>query len=492
MVAAAGLILANRSYTDHNAPPGAAETAGESDGGLLAAVRPVIEPWNGTSGTTWIGAGRGRFDHLWVDAQGYELLPVREGLLRHRRLSFDEATWTNHYGAVANGFFWPLLHLSQRPLPLLTGYYPHPKCPSPAEWESYVTVNRQFAEAVTEEQSTSNCWIQDYQLALTPRLLRLAGSTRRVGFFLHTPFPSLSVAEPLLDPTGRDRLRDFVEGMLGADLIGLQTGGDVERFREAAAALLGARVSENGVRLGDREVRVGAYPVGIDVEDLTQLARNAPLPGRIAALLRPGEPLVIGLERSDYTKGIPERLNVIADGYEAGLRFTFVGVAAPTREGVSGYSALMTAIEAATARAASAARRAGCNFLQLHQSIPWEGVVALQRDANVVFTSSLADGMNLIPLQAAAAQSLRPESRRAVIIVGRDAGFAQVFGSGDGKDEGFVRVDALDADSMRATFAAALKGLPERVTDGLIGKVRTGDARAWATHFLSDLEESRC
>lgn len=153
----------------------------------------------------------------------------------------------------------------------------------------------------------------------------------------------------------------------------------------------------------------------------------------------------------------------------------------------------MAEIETATGRAAEAARRAGCNFLQLRQSISWEGVVALQREADVVFTSSLADGMNLVPLQAAVAQSLRPESRRAVIIVGREAGFARAFGDKNGKADGFVTVDALDTESMRTTFAAALEGRPERVSETLVARVRAGDAKAWATRFLSDLEgSSRC
>lgn len=488
MVAAAGLILANRSYTDHDAPPGEREAVAESDGGLLAAVRPVIAPWNGSSGTTWIGAGRGRFDDRFVDDRGYELVPVREGLLRHRRLSFDEATWTDHYAAVANGFFWPLLHLSRRPLPLLTTYYPLPRCPSGREWASYVGVNQLFAAAAIEEQSTTTCWIHDYQLALVPAALRAAGSERKVGFFLHTPFPSLTIVRGLLDSTGVDRLRDFVAGILGADLVGLQTSADVERFREAAVLLLGATAVPHGLRFGGREARVGAYPVGIDATELVSLARNAALPEQMAAFRGADEPLVIGLERSDYTKGIPERLNVIADSYDAGLRFSYVGVAAPTREGVGGYDALMAEIEGATNRATSAAQRAGCHFLQLRQSISWEEVVALQRDADVVFTSSLADGMNLVPLQAAAAQSLRPEPQRAVIIVGRDTGFALAFASPDGSEDGFVTVDALDPESMRRTFAAALEGRPERVTDTLITRVRSADARDWATRFLADLE----
>ena len=106
-----GLILANRAYLDHETPRSAGSTSSGGNGGLLATLRPVIEPWDGTSGTTWIGAGLGQFDSEWTDARGFELIETPRGTLRHRRLFFPNATWQGHYAEVSNSFLWPLVHL---------------------------------------------------------------------------------------------------------------------------------------------------------------------------------------------------------------------------------------------------------------------------------------------------------------------------------------------------------------------------------------------
>ena len=128
-------------------------------------------------------------------------------------------------------------------------------------------------------------------------------------------------------------------------------------------------------------------------------------------------------------------------------------------------------------------------LVTLNESIngSWAQVdVALQRDASVVFTSSLADGQNLVPFQAAIAQSLRPPEERAVIVAGRDAGVCQTFQGFEA--DGLVPVDPLDADSMTFALTEALEGRPGRISDRLIDEVRRHDAQAWATGFLADLE----
>jgi len=119
-------------------------------------------------------------------------------------------------------------------------------------------------------------------------------------------------------------------------------------------------------------------------------------------------------------------------------------------------------------------------------SVGWDDVVALQRDADVVFTSSLADGMNLVPLQAAIAQSLRPAEERAVVLAGVDAGVAKVYG-GDGR-EGLRAVDPLDQGSLLEGLVEGLEGRPARVSDAFIAKVREHDAKSWGERFLADLE----
>ncbi|MEO8540547.1 MAG: trehalose-6-phosphate synthase [bacterium] len=483
-----GLILANRAYLDHESPRWADSPSAAGSGGLLAAVRPIIQPWDGGHGTTWIGAGMGRYDREWTDARGFELLETTRGTLRHRRLYFGSATWQGHYADVANSFLWPLLHLVRYDLPAKTGYYPVPAVPADSDWRSFLAVNTAFAEAAAEETEAPWCWIHDYQLALVPGLLRERGFAAPIGFFLHTPFPDIEVAKPYLVGGGGTTFKRVIEGLLGADLLGFQTEADVERFGRAAVTLAGARADAGGLWYDDHFVGVRAFPVGIDIEDVLGVARRAPTPPRVTNARNLGLPLVVGLERGDFTKGIPERLRAITQAFRKGGRFAYLGIAAPTREGVSAYDSLDTAIEHEAREAREAALAAGGSFAHVRANVGWEDVVALQREADVVFTSSLADGQNLVPLQAVIAQSLRPAEQRAVIISGRDAGASSSYA--EFAEEGMAIADALDADELRDTLCAALAGRPGRISDRFIEAVQARDALSWATGFLGSLEET--
>ncbi len=489
MPSRADIILANRAYLDHHSPPGSTQ-AEAGNGGLLAAVRPIVAPWEHGEGTTWIGAGRGEYDRDFCDDNGIEFIETARGQLRHQRIFVDDETWDAHYKRVSNSFLWPLLHLVRAPLPKLRGYYPRPQIPTDGEWAAYQRVNEAFARAALAQPLRDTCWVHDYQLALVPQLLREMGFGGQAGYFLHTPFPALEMASAFLDETGRTRFAQFVRGVLGADLAGFQNEADVERFREAAATLCGAEPTACGVRIDGREVRLAAYPVGIDPDEIVEAAKKGSVPAEVQDAIRPGLPLVIGLERADFTKGIPERLEAVRGAFERGFTFSYVGVSAPTREGVDVYAGLEEAIARASAEAEYAAVKAGGTFLQINASISWESVVALQREADVVFTSSLADGMNLVPLQAAIAQGLRPAEQRGTILAGRDAGVSIAF-AGFSTD-GLVPVDPLDTQSMTDILCRALSGGLPRVTDRLIDAVRENSAHHWATRFLADLENVQC
>jgi trehalose-6-phosphate synthase len=485
----AELILANRAYLDHAVRRGSDQPSQPVQGGLLAAVGPVIAPWSGSSGTTWIGAGRGEHDREWAAPDGYEIIATPRGALRHRRLYFPPETWRAHYGSVANSFLWPLLHLVREPLPERTGYYPRPAIPSADEWGHYESVNRRFAQAALEDPFRAmSCWVHDYQLALVPRLLRDGGFRGCIGFFLHTPFPDFALARRYLDDRALGLFTEFVAGIAAADLAGFQTPSDAARFSIAARALCGGGLADDGLLFGEHRLRIAPFPVGVDVEELLAVANVAARSPRMEPAAALGVPTVVGLDRADYTKGIPERLRAVARAYRQGARFAYIGIAAPTREGVRSYDALQPAIESAAGEAAAAAGEVGLPFSQSHESVPWEEVVALQRDADVVFTSSLADGMNLVPLQAAALQCLRPPNQRCVILAGRDAGVSEVYRGYE--TEGLVPIDPLNAASMTSALIEALAGKPGRVSDRLVAAVREHDARNWATCYLSALAAS--
>jgi trehalose 6-phosphate synthase len=317
-------------------------------------------------------------------------------------------------------------------------------------------------------------------------MLRERGYPGPIGFFLHIPFPSLNVIAPYMTEDVRERLRAIVEGTLGADLVGFQTPDDVSRFTEAARDLCGARPVDGGVELRGRLVRLGAYPVGIDPQEVLDAALRGQPVTRVRIARELDLPVVVGLERGDFTKGIPERLRAIGEAYRQGLRFAYIGIASPTREGVEVYEALDAAIEREAARAREAAYWVGCPFTQVRANVGWDDVVTLQRDADVVFTSSLADGMNLVPLQAAIAQSLRPAAERAVVLAGVDAGVSRVYG-GDGR-EGLRAVDPLVQSSLVEGLVEGLAGQPARLSDRFIARVREHDAQSWGERFLTDLE----
>ncbi|MCA9826697.1 MAG: hypothetical protein KC479_15070, partial [Dehalococcoidia bacterium] len=115
----ADVIIANRAYRDHAVPPGEEEPADRGRGGLIVAVSPAVV--TGAGGTTWVGAGRGTHDRAYVDGRGDEMLATGSGLLRHRRVFFDDVSWERFYGTVANAFLWPLLHQVRVPLAERTG-----------------------------------------------------------------------------------------------------------------------------------------------------------------------------------------------------------------------------------------------------------------------------------------------------------------------------------------------------------------------------------
>jgi len=448
-------------------------------------VAPAIA--HGPGGTTWVGAGRGSHDREFVDARGDELLDSPSGPVRHRRVFFGDDTWARFYQRTANGFLWPLLHLVRVPLPERTGYFPRPACPDVADWSAFRAANRRYAEAALDAGGGESVWVHDYQLGFVPRELRELGYRGRIGFFLHTPFPDIALVEREAGEDGLTLFREWLRGVAAADLVGLQSPADVGRFRTAIAAP-GSTAGSGRAAFQGRTVRFGAYPVGFDTAEIASLAKSAP-PFDALAMLSPGAPVVVGLERQDYTKGIPERLHAMAALWRAGLRFHYLGLASPTREGVPGYGRFEAALASALRVATEAAEAAGSTCLQEARALAWPEVVALLRDASVVCTSSLADGMNLVPLQAAIAQGVRPAAERGVITTGRDAGVAAVYAAY--ATEGLVAVDPFDSAAFARALRLALEGRPGRVSDRLGAAVRAGDARAWAGRFLADLNEAR-
>jgi trehalose 6-phosphate synthase len=235
---------------------------------------------------TWVG---------WAGGTGEAPEPFElEGIHLHP-VPLDADDLERYYEGQSNATIWPLYHDAVE-----TPVYRR-------RWrESYREVNARFATAVDKvAEQGATVWVQDYQLQLVPAMLRERRPDLRIGFFLHIPFPPI---ELFMQMPGR---AEILRGLLGADLVGFQQRLAAQNFVRLARHLLGLRYQGNTIRVDDRTVKAGAFPISIDVQEMAQLAGNPSVQARakqIRAELGDPATVVLGVDRLDYTKGIPHKL----------------------------------------------------------------------------------------------------------------------------------------------------------------------------------------
>ncbi len=279
------IIVSNRLPVTIRQTPGGLALA-ESPGGVATGLRGIQT----ASGGVWIG-WPGPTDQL-----SSEQVAGLGGQLKERgcvpvHLSRQEVR--GYYQGVANGILWPLFHYLTEQVPL-----------RPRHWPEYEKVNQRFAEVIAAHCGPDDdVWIHDYQLMRVPALLRHLRPGIRIGFFLHIPFPTYEIFRIL------PMRRLLLEGLLGADLIGFHTSSYVEHFTSCVTRLLGVPALEAGrFDFDGRTPATGVFPMGIDVARFEEVTAESPFGDRrVTATTSAGSSLV-GIDRLDYTKGIPRRL----------------------------------------------------------------------------------------------------------------------------------------------------------------------------------------
>ncbi len=392
-------------------------TLKQGSGGLVSALAPVLSHRGGI----WIGwpglalEKGGDWERVIAEGyreRGYELAPV---LLSDREVKL-------FYEGFSNAVLWPLFHD-------LTG-----SCNfDPAFWYGYLDVNRKFADAVVEHGRPDDfIWVQDYQLIHVAEFVRPHAEERRIGFFLHIPFPPLDL---FLKLPWRGQI---LGALLAYDLLGFQTQRDKRNFLTCLQHLLPEVELSRGmaadlVRVGERTVRVGAFPIGIDYKGFEDTALSDEVARRIEDLRRRIGPydLIVGVDRLDYTKGLPERLLAFRNALERhrelrehALLMQFV---VPSREGVPEYQALKAQIEQLVGEINGEYSTAG--WVPVHyyyRSIPRRDLVSLYRMARVGFVTSLKDGMNLVAKEFCACQV----DGQGVLVLSEFAGAAAQLQAG--------------------------------------------------------------
>lgn len=439
-----------------------------SSGGLVSALSAVrgLRGWVGWPGAVVAPETQGEVART-LGAQG--LHPV----------FLDEQETEDFYGRICNDTLWPLFH-----------YFVDRLRITEEAWERYVQVNRRFAERVVEiADQRSRVWVHDFHLMLVPALLRAARPDLTVGFFLHIPFPSSEVYRVL--PSREEVLR----GVLGADYVGFQTGDDARHFRSSCLRVLGLDSEPDGLEIGGRRVGIGIHPIGIDtagfrdaVAGQDAIAALAELEERVGA-----RTLVLGVERLDYSKGIPQKLRAferfLERDPERASTTTMLQVLVPSRLESPEYQAQREEIELLVSGINGRFGQPGVTPVEyLHRGISRAELVALYRRADVLLVTSLRDGMNLVAQEFAYCQSVAGAPRRwnGVLLLSEFAGAARVL-------PGAMLVNPWDVSGIAARLEEAItlsRAERRRRLESMAERVAALDTRRWASSFLAQLDAS--
>ncbi|MCP2247984.1 alpha,alpha-trehalose-phosphate synthase (UDP-forming) [Lentzea aerocolonigenes] len=461
------VVVANRLPVDLERLPDGTERWKHSPGGLVSALEPFLRSHSGA----WVG---------WPGVADAEVAPFEDdGLLLHPvELSAKEVE--DYYEGFSNGTLWPLYHdVVAQP-----AFHRH-------WWNSYVRVNQRFADATAKVAAQgATVWVQDYQLQLVPAMLREQRPDLKIGFFLHIPFPPVELFMQLPWRT------EIIRGLLGADLVGFHRPGGAQNFLwlarrlvglEPSRGTVGVRTRPGVVQVGDRTVRVGAFPISIDSAGLDAVARRKETQARakqIRADLGNPKRILLGVDRLDYTKGIDVRIRalyeLIADGRVNPEDVTMVQLATPSRERVDHYKTMRQDIEQSVGRINGEFGRVGKPVVHyLHQSVNREELVAFMSAADVMVVTPVRDGMNLVCKEYVACRY----DLGGALVLSEFAGAAAELTSA-------FLVNPHDLDGVKNALQAALDIDPaegRRRMRALRRQVLTHDVDRWARSFLEAL-----
>jgi trehalose 6-phosphate synthase/phosphatase len=433
-----------------------------SVGGLATGLRAPHERSNGL----WIGWPGDLGD---LDPRGRDKVRCQLAELRTVPVELDPTEIEVFYEHVSNAVLWPTFHDRVDRLPLRV-----------EGWDVYDSVNARFADAVAEQYEPGDViWVHDYQLMRLPALLRDRIPDARVGFFLHIPFPNPEIYFAL--PTRAW----LVEGMMGADLVGFQTRRFQGHFRAALRRLFGLEMDAAGyVRWGERRVRLGVFPIGVDTASLATRAASPEVDSLVGELTTPGQRLLVGIDRLDYSKGIPRRLiaveRLLVLHPEWRERIRLVQVAVPSRDRVAAYREFRTEVEGLVGRING--RFGTPTWTPIHymrRGVSTDVVLGLCRAADVALVTPLRDGMNLVAKEFAASRI----DEDGVLILSEFAGAA------DELTDALI-VNPYDIDGTAEAIHTALTMDPadrRRRMRALRDQVAANDVHRWVATFLETL-----
>lgn len=441
-------------------------------GGLVTALDPVMRAAKGT----WIAMGSGVYDRLSLGADGKVSLPPENPAYQLKRLSVSKEDMDAYYYGYSNEGLWPLCHIA----------YTRPQFLA-SDWKAYEKVNKAFADSILEEAQGKPAfvWVQDFHLVLVGKYLREANASNIItSLFWHIPWPNPEVFRVC------PQRKEILEAMLAYDLLGFQIRYHCDNFLGAVDSELESRIDREkmSVSIQNHETLIRPFPISVDFETISSQTSGEQSKKRGRELyeeLSGGDKkLIVGVDRIDYTKGIPEKFKAI-DRFlekhpELKEKFVLFQLGQVSRIHIARYKDLNDELNALVEEINwkhSQGSWVPIVFTRVY--MPYEDILALYRAADVCIVSPLHDGMNLVAKEFAAARS----DFQGVLILSQFTGSARELGDA-------LIVNPYDAESFADTIQQAMT-MPGEEQEKRMKKMReivaANNIYRWAGKVLSQL-----
>jgi trehalose 6-phosphate synthase len=444
-------------------------------GGLVTALDPVMRACDGL----WIAHGSGDADRETVDGNNKLRVPPGESAYTLKRVWLTKEEEDGYYYGFANEGLWPLCHITHnRPEFRLE------------DWNYYRKVNEKFADALLEEiagEESPMILVQDYHLALLPSLIKDKRPDAKVSIFWHIPWPNPEAYG--ICPWHQE----ILQGMLGSDIIGFHIQFHCNNFMETVDRFLESKIDweQFSVTRGGHSTLIKPFPISVNFEEPSEMTLSNDCPTKEDLLRKIGvqaEYLGVGVDRIDYTKGIPERFRAIERFFEKYPefleRFTFVELGAPSRTHIKKYRDLMTEIEETVERINWRFRTETWRpivFLKAHHT--HEAIEPFYKSSDLCMVTSLHDGMNLVAKEFVAAR----DDEDGVLILSQFAGASREL-----KDA--VIVNPYDIEQMADAICLSLR-MPSAERCARMGRMRATiqeyNIYRWAGKLIAGLARLR-
>ncbi|MFA5078238.1 MAG: trehalose-6-phosphate synthase [Dehalococcoidia bacterium] len=443
--------------------------------GLTTALDPVMQACGGI----WVAHGSGNADRAVVDDKNMVAVPPESGSYKLKRIWLTEDEFDRYYMGFSNEAMWPLCHI----------VFQRPKFDE-EDWHTYKNVNRLFADAVLEEigHRKAFVFIQDYHLTLVSRLIKAKNPRAITAQFWHIPWPN------------REAFRvcpwqnEILYGLLGNDLLGFHIAYHRHNFLETVDRAMECRIDNEkfSVTHGNHTTYVRPFPISVDFESISERSQTAEVESEMAAIKQrygiTDEIIGVGLDRIDYTKGIPERLMAIDrlltkyPQYKFRKRLVFFQLGEPSRTKIKKYQDLNTEIDGLIA-----------DINNRHQSDGWRPIIyikehkspttllAFNRLAHFCIVSSLHDGMNLVAKEFVSSRT----DRDGILILSRFTGAAREL-------EEALLVNPYSVQDIAETIRAAIEMPPQQRSEKMTKlreRVREYNVYRWAADIIAAMVE---